>query len=170
MTIMAHCHMQQLAVDHLWSLPQQGLDRVFNGGISDGLAMLLLNLLPKGGSAGSVVAWDMRRQQELIPLAGAIPSMGRSALEFPIVAEGEIWEVKFDPALFERGLMTEVGKVPPVFVCSEDGILVLLQGGEAECLLGEPCAINGFDIDPEVGSDIVCALEHESILYLKRPM
>jgi hypothetical protein len=48
MTIMAHCHMQQLAGDHLWSLPQQGLDRVFNGGISDGLAMLLLNLLPKG--------------------------------------------------------------------------------------------------------------------------
>ncbi|CAM6041556.1 unnamed protein product [Sphagnum compactum] len=128
------------------------------------------HLCVAGGSAGSVVAWDMRRQQELIPLAGAIPSMGRSALEFPIVAEGEIWEVKFDPALYERGLMTEVGKVPPVFVCSEDGILALLQGGEAECLLGEPCAINGFDIDPEVGSDIVCALEHESILYLKRPM
>ncbi len=48
MTIMAHCHMQQLAGDRLWSLPHQGLDRVFNGGISDGLAMLLLNLLPKG--------------------------------------------------------------------------------------------------------------------------
>ncbi len=48
MTIMAHCHMQQLAGDHLWSLPQQDLDWVFNGGISDGLAMLLLNLLPKG--------------------------------------------------------------------------------------------------------------------------
>jgi hypothetical protein len=31
--------------------------------------------------------------------------------------------------LYERGLMTEVGKVPPVFVRSEDGILALLQGG-----------------------------------------
>jgi nuclear pore complex protein Nup43 len=93
-----------------------------------------------GGSAGSVVAWDMRRQQELIPLAGAIPSMGRSALEFPIVAEGEIWEVKFDPALYERGLMTEVGKVPPVFVCSEDGILALLHGGQYPSPSPSPCS------------------------------
>ncbi len=65
---------------------------------------------------------------------------GRSALEFPIVAEGEIWEVKFDPALYERGLMTEVGKVPPVFVCSEDGILALLQGGQYPSPSPSPCS------------------------------
>ncbi len=65
---------------------------------------------------------------------------GRSALEFPIVAEGEIWEVKFDPTLYERGLMTEVGKVPPVFVRSEDGILALLQGGQYPSLSPSPCS------------------------------
>jgi hypothetical protein len=66
--------------------------------------------------------------------------MGRLALEFPIVAESEIWEVKFDPALYERGFMTEVGKVPPVFVYSKDGILALLQGGQYSSPFPSPCS------------------------------
>jgi len=48
--------------------------------------------------------------------------------------------VKFDPTLYERGLMTEVGKVLPIFVYSEDGILALLQGGQHPSPFPSPCS------------------------------
>ena len=82
-----------------------------------------------GGSVGTVLAWDLRRQNELFSLAGTRGSKASSLLGPATVAEGEIWEVKLDPALQGGGHGTESGKVPPVLMCSEDGILALLESG-----------------------------------------
>ncbi|XP_024377358.1 nuclear pore complex protein NUP43 isoform X1 [Physcomitrium patens] len=114
-----------------------------------------------GGSGGTVLAWDLRRQNELHSLAGRGCKSGSST-----GAEGEIWNVKLDPAL-QVG-QGESGKIPPVLMCSEDGILALIESGMTTELAVESCAINSFDVDLELGSEIVCALEHESVLYVKR--
>ena len=82
-----------------------------------------------GGSVGTVLAWDLRRQNELFSLAGTRGSKASSLLGPATVAEGEIWNVKLDPALQGGGHGTESGKVPPVLMCSEDGILALLESG-----------------------------------------
>lgn len=75
-----------------------------------------------GGSGGTVLAWDLRRQNELHSLAGRGCKSGSST-----GAEGEIWNVKLDPAL-QVG-QGESGKIPPVLMCSEDGILALIESG-----------------------------------------
>ncbi|KAG0605921.1 hypothetical protein M758_9G098300 [Ceratodon purpureus] len=116
-----------------------------------------------GGSGGTVLAWDLRRQNELFTLAGKGGKGGSST-----IAEGEVWNVKLDPAL-QGGGQGESGKIPPVLMCSEDGILAIIESGVATELAVEVCAINSFDVDLELGSEIVCALEHESVLYVKRP-
>ncbi|GJN35099.1 hypothetical protein PR202_gb23832 [Eleusine coracana subsp. coracana] len=61
-------------------------------------------------------------------------------------------------------------RILPVMICSEDGILAVVgQGDERPLeLLAEPCAINSFDIDTQNPSDVVCALEWESIGVLTR--
>ncbi|KAF5956413.1 hypothetical protein HYC85_003638 [Camellia sinensis] len=59
--------------------------------------------------------------------------------------------------------------VLPVMICSEDGILAVVeQGEEAIELLAEPCAINSFDIDRQNPSDVMCSLEWEAIAILMR--
>lgn len=119
-----------------------------------------------GGSSGSVFAWDLRRQQEPIPLAG-IGSSSRQISGF--LSESEVWEVKYDHYTQSAGLDTTSSKILPVMMCSEDGILAVLESGEAPLeVLAEPCAINTFDIDPENSSDVICGLEWETILFLKR--
>ncbi|XP_024377360.1 nuclear pore complex protein NUP43 isoform X2 [Physcomitrium patens] len=160
----------------------QGMGQEFNGGTIAGLVELLLSPLQSdgvgsihtvdvhqsrkhlsvvGGSGGTVLAWDLRRQNELHSLAGRGCKSGSST-----GAEGEIWNVKLDPAL-QVG-QGESGKIPPVLMCSEDGILALIESGMTTELAVESCAINSFDVDLELGSEIVCALEHESVLYVKR--
>lgn len=76
-----------------------------------------------GGSAGTVLAWDLRRQNELLNLVGKGGKGGSST-----TAEGEIWNVKLDPAL-QGGGQGESGKIPPVLMCSEDGILAIIESG-----------------------------------------
>ncbi|CAM6102806.1 unnamed protein product [Calypogeia fissa] len=120
-----------------------------------------------GGSGGAVYAWDLRWQQEPVALAGPAAPKGR----YPtggLIVESEVWEVKFDPLLQSAAHSVESGKIPPVMICSEDGVLALLDGGEMIELTAEPTAINTFDIDPENFNNVVCGLENESILYLKR--
>lgn len=119
-----------------------------------------------GGSSGSVFAWDLRRQQEPIPLAG-IGSSSRQISGF--LSESEVWEVKYDHYIQSVGLDGTSSKILPVMMCSEDGILAVLESGEAPLeVLAEPCALNTFDIDPENSSDVICGLEWETILFLKR--
>ena len=76
-----------------------------------------------GGSGGTVLAWDLRRQNELCTLAGKGVKGGSST-----IAEGEVWNVKLDPAL-QGGGQGESGKIPPVLMCSEDGILAIIESG-----------------------------------------
>ncbi|XVE98628.1 hypothetical protein REPUB_Repub03eG0122900 [Reevesia pubescens] len=56
-------------------------------------------------------------------------------------------------------------RILPVMICSEDGILAVIEQGEESIeLLAEPCAINSFDIDQQNPSDVICSLEWESIV------
>ncbi|KAJ4781031.1 Nucleoporin Nup43 [Rhynchospora pubera] len=113
-----------------------------------------------GGSSGAVYAWDLRWQQQAITLAGT----GLEAKSQPF-SESEVWEVKYD-AFTPQVSST---KVLPVMMCSEDGFLAVLQQDERPVqLLEEPCAINSFDIDPQNPSDVIVALEWESVGILSR--
>lgn len=82
-----------------------------------------------GGSGGAVYAWDLRWQQEPIALAGPAASKSRHPMG-GLIVESEVWEAKYDALLQSAGHGVESGKSPPVMVCSEDGILALLDGGE----------------------------------------
>ncbi|PKA50869.1 hypothetical protein AXF42_Ash007524 [Apostasia shenzhenica] len=118
-----------------------------------------------GGSSGTVFAWDLRRQQEPILLSGVGPTgTGQST------SESEVWEVQYD--IHTQSSSTSAAsstKILPVMMCSEDGILAVIEQGEAPIeLLAEDCAINSFDIDPQNPSDVVCCLEWETIGILLR--
>lgn len=74
------------------------------------------------------MVWDLRWQQEPIALAG--PS-AKGQASGGLVSESEVWQVKYDtwsPLAAGRG--TESGKLPPVMMCSEDGVLAVLDGGK----------------------------------------
>nr|CAD1840241.1 unnamed protein product [Ananas comosus var. bracteatus] len=118
-----------------------------------------------GGSSGTVFAWDLRWQQQPILLSG----VGLNGTDQP-VSESEVWEVQYDSYTQSSGITSAPStKILPVMVCSEDGILAVLEQGEDPVeLLAEPCAINAFDIDPQNPSDVVCALEWESMAILSR--
>eukprot|EP01018_Ginkgo_biloba_P013956 Gb_37942 [translate_table: standard] len=119
-----------------------------------------------GGSSGSLFAWDLRWQQEPIPLAG-IGSSNRQIAG--VLSESEVWEVKYDHYTQSAGLGAVSSKIPPVMMCSEDGILAVFESGDAPLeVLAEPCAINTFDIDPENSSDVICGLEWETVLFFSR--
>nr|CAD1840210.1 unnamed protein product [Ananas comosus var. bracteatus] len=118
-----------------------------------------------GGSSGTVFAWDLRWQQQPILLSG----VGLNGTDQPVF-ESEVWEVQYDSYTQSSGITSAPStKILPVMVCSEDGILAVLEQGEDPVeLLAEPCAINAFDIDPQNPSDVVCALEWESMAILSR--
>lgn len=78
--------------------------------------------LKVGASGGAVLAWDLRRQNELLTLAGRGLKGGSP------IAECEVWDVKLDPAL-QGGGQGESAKIPPVLICSEDGILAIIEAG-----------------------------------------
>ncbi|KAL4181947.1 hypothetical protein AMTRI_Chr12g239980 [Amborella trichopoda] len=113
-----------------------------------------------GGSGGTVFAWDLRWQKQPVMLCG-----GGTA---DPMAEGEVWKVQYDHYSQSANPSTQI---PPVMMCSDDGILAIVEPGEEEPieLLAEPCAINGFDIDPQNPSDLICNLEWEEIAILMRP-
>ncbi|XVF47859.1 hypothetical protein PTKIN_Ptkin03bG0144400 [Pterospermum kingtungense] len=114
-----------------------------------------------GGSSGTVFAWDLRVQQQAIVLSGAARAL---------LSESEVWEVQYDR--YARSSNTSnisSTRILPVMICSEDGILAVIEQGEESIgLLAEPCAINSFDIDQQNPSDIICSLEWESIAILTR--
>ncbi|XP_020252750.1 putative protein NRT1/ PTR FAMILY 2.2 isoform X4 [Asparagus officinalis] len=119
-----------------------------------------------GGSGGTIFAWDLRWQQQPIILSGAGVSGTSQSL-----SESDVWEVQYDNHTLSSSVTSAPStKILPVMMCSEDGILAVLeQDAEPIELLGEPCAINTFDIDPQNPSEVICALEWESIGILTRP-
>ncbi|KAK8500132.1 hypothetical protein V6N13_076377 [Hibiscus sabdariffa] len=119
-----------------------------------------------GGSSGTVFAWDLRAQQQPIVLSGA----GTGEAPISLLSESEVWEVQYD--CYTRssniGNITST-RILPIMICSEDGILAVIEQGEEPLeLLAEPCAINSFDIDQQNPSDVICSLEWESIAILTR--
>ncbi|XP_020082153.1 nuclear pore complex protein NUP43-like isoform X2 [Ananas comosus] len=118
-----------------------------------------------GGSFGTVFAWDLRWQQQLILLSG----VGLNGTD-QRVSESEVWEVQYDSYTQSSGITSAPStKILPIMVCLEDGILAVLEQGEDPVeLLAEPCAINAFDIDPQNPSDVVCALEWKNMAILLR--
>ncbi|KAF5950513.1 hypothetical protein HYC85_012506 [Camellia sinensis] len=75
------------------------------------------------------------------------------------LSESEIWEVQHDSYSSNIGNIS-TSRVLPVMICSEDGILAVVEQGEEPVeLLAEPCAINSFDVDRQNPSDVICSLE-----------
>ncbi|CAL5002958.1 unnamed protein product [Urochloa decumbens] len=119
-----------------------------------------------GGSSGTIFVWDLRWPQQPIPLSG----VGLSGAAEP-GCESEVWEVLFDTYTQSSDIISSTSsKILPVMMCSEDGILAVVEQADERPLelLAEACAINSFDIDPQNPSDVVCALEWESIGVLTR--
>ncbi|KAM3341156.1 hypothetical protein P3S68_028791 [Capsicum galapagoense] len=123
-------------------------------------------VLKAGGSSGTVFAWDLRWQQ----LARMLSGVGTSDLSALSPSESDIWEVQYDNYTASSNYRNiSESRVLPAMICSEDGILALIEQGEEPIeLLAEPCAINSFDINRQNPSDIVCSLEWESIAILTR--
>nr|GMC63305.1 nuclear pore complex protein NUP43 [Ipomoea batatas] len=120
-----------------------------------------------GGSSGTVFVWDLRKPQQSIVLSG----VGTSGSAVQTLSESEVWEVQYDNYSHSSSIAhTSASSFLPAMICSEDGILgVIEQGEEPIELLAEPCAINSFDIDKQNPSDVVCSLEWESVAILTRP-
>ncbi|KAA8522831.1 hypothetical protein F0562_009254 [Nyssa sinensis] len=120
-----------------------------------------------GGSSGTVFAWDIRWQQQPIILSGM--ATGGANAHSP--SESEVWEVQYDNYMHSSNMgNVSSSRILPVMICSEDGILAVVEQGEEPIeLLAEPCAINSFDIDQQNPSDVICSLEWESIAILTRP-
>ncbi|KAK7388411.1 hypothetical protein VNO78_23227 [Psophocarpus tetragonolobus] len=117
-----------------------------------------------GGSLGTVFAWDLRWQQQPIILSGAGAGSGNNAIQS--ISESEVWEVQYDRCIKSN---TSSTRILPSMICSEDGILgVIEQGEEPIELLAEPCAINSFDIDQHNPTDVICSLEWEAVAILTR--
>ncbi|CAL5328304.1 unnamed protein product [Camellia sinensis] len=104
-----------------------------------------------GGSSATVFAWDLLWQQQPIVLSG----VAAGEFQSHSLSESEIWEVQYDSYSSNIGNMS-TSRVLPVMICSEDGILAVVEQGEEPIeLLAEPCAINSFDIDRQNPSCIV---------------
>ncbi|KAG1368118.1 putative Nuclear pore complex protein NUP43 [Cocos nucifera] len=118
-----------------------------------------------GGSSGTVFAWDLRLQQQPILLSGV--SLNETT---QTISESEVWEVQYDSYTHSSNINSAPStRILPIMMCSEDGILAVLEQGEEPIeLLAENCAINAFDIDPQNPSDVICGLEWESIGILTR--
>ncbi|XP_050374276.1 nuclear pore complex protein NUP43 [Argentina anserina] len=117
-----------------------------------------------GGSLGTVFAWDLRWPQQPLLLSGV--GSGESTYS---PCESEVWEVQYDPYIKSTNVGNGTSRILPTMICSEDGILAVVEQGEEPIeLSAEPCAINSFDIDQQYPSDVIYSLEWESIAILTR--
>jgi hypothetical protein len=79
-----------------------------------------------GGSSGAIFAWDLRWPQQPIPLSG----VGLHETAEP-VCESEVWEVLFDNYTQSSDIISAAStRILPVMMCSEDGILAIVEQGE----------------------------------------
>lgn len=78
-----------------------------------------------GGSLGTVFAWDLRWQQQPIILSGAgAGAGGNTAVQS--ISESEVWEVQYDRCIKPN---TSSTRILPSMICSEDGILGVIEQG-----------------------------------------
>ncbi|PIA31849.1 hypothetical protein AQUCO_04800030v1 [Aquilegia coerulea] len=119
-----------------------------------------------GGSLGTVFAWDLRWPQQPIFLSGT----GSNELAAHSPSASEVWEVQYDCYKQSSSISnTSSARVLPVLMCSEDGVLAVVEQGEEPIdVLVEPCAINSLDINPQNPSDVICSLEWESVAFITR--
>lgn len=73
-----------------------------------------------------VLAWDLRWQKEPMQLSGSSDLKGQFIGDS--MAESEIWEVKFDPFSLS-GTNATSSNISPIMICSEDGILGVVETG-----------------------------------------
>lgn len=79
-----------------------------------------------GGSSGTIFAWDLRWPQQPIPLSG----VGLNGTVQP-VCESEVWEVLFDNYTQSSDIISSAStRILPVMMCSEDGILAVVEQGK----------------------------------------
>lgn len=79
-----------------------------------------------GGSSGTIFAWDLRWPQQPIPLSGV--ELNRTSEP---VCESEVWEVHFDTYTQSSDIISSASsKLLPVMMCSEDGILAVVEQGK----------------------------------------
>lgn len=70
-------------------------------------------------------AWDLRWQQQPILLSGA----GLNETIQPL-SVSEVWEVQYDSYIrSSKSISGSYARVLPVMMCSEDGILAVLEQG-----------------------------------------
>lgn len=86
----------------------------------------LPHLYQAGGSLGTVFAWDLRWPQQPVILSG----VGAGETGAHSASESEVWEVQFD----RYAKVTNMGnfsssKILPAMICSEDGILAVVEQG-----------------------------------------
>jgi len=79
-----------------------------------------------GGSLGTVFAWDLRWQQQPIILSGAGAGTGAGNTMVHSVSESEVWEVQYDRCIKSN---TSSTRILPSMICSEDGILAVIEQG-----------------------------------------
>ncbi|THG11986.1 hypothetical protein TEA_004630 [Camellia sinensis var. sinensis] len=84
----------------------------------------MLVYMKAGGSSGTVFAWDLRWQQQPIVLSG----VAAGEFQSHSLSESEIWEVQYDSYSSNIGNMS-TSRVLPVMICSEDGILAVVEQG-----------------------------------------
>ena len=90
--------------------------------------MQTLVVIKVGGSNGAVMAWDLRWQQEPVQLSGSFNVKGQFIGDS--MAESDVWNVRFDPFTLAGGSSAMSSKVPPAMMCSEDGILGVVETGK----------------------------------------
>ncbi|KAH6779356.1 hypothetical protein C2S52_010593 [Perilla frutescens var. hirtella] len=100
-----------------------------------------------GGSSGVVFAWDIRSPKKPVMLSG----VGIGDAPANSIVESDILEVHYDNYTHSSNMInSSSSRILPAMICSEDGILAVIEQGEEPTeLLAEPCAINSFDIDRE---------------------
>lgn len=90
------------------------------------LVSVLLAYLKARNSSGTVFAWDLRWQQQPIILSGV--EIGEVSAYSP--CESEVWEVQYDNYMHSKNIGNmSSSRILPVMICSEDGILDVVEQG-----------------------------------------
>lgn len=83
-----------------------------------------------GGSSGVVFAWDIRWPKQPVILSGV--GIGDTPPN-PLV-ESDVWEVRYDNYTHSSKITnSSSSKILPAMICSEDGILAVIEQGRPFC-------------------------------------
>lgn len=89
-------------------------------------SFLFFLCMKAGGSSGTVFAWDIRWQQQPVIVSGAWAGGGPANS----LSESEVWEVQYDSYRHSHNTSNvSSSKILPAMICSEDGILAVVEQG-----------------------------------------